>query len=887
MQSQKLYPEITNYSYGSSQNWSIDVDASQIISIANNSGLSRFDGQSWSMHPIPKKMIVRSVLCVDDRIYTGSYEEFGYWKTESDGELKYHSLSSKFPKNTPLQSEEFWQIIEHNGVVYFRSFGSIYSYNGSTIALIANSLDISSLAIFNDKLLYSSLSQGLYQFDGYQISSFNEYEELKGLTAINNLKTYEDQIFIYDLNKGGFLIKNGNLINLSNSLNQMLKDDIINKVEFVGSNTIAFGTIKNGVLVYDIGSQKVKVINRQAGIRNNTILDIKVHEGELWLALDNGVSRVAIDGEITFYSDDSGVLGTVYDIAFFKNKYYLASNTGVYTFENNQLNLLENSEGHCWGIHQSNGQLFFGHNRGAFILNGEKLDLIEGSYSGVYDYVAIPNSNDFLISTYSGIGILSNQNNIYSISKLSGLDVPIDNIVVENSELIWATDNFKNLFKITFDPVQKRIKMVNSFQEKELVANNNVDIVKIKKQPYFIIDGIWYAYQEENQKFITTENYKNNLLIGQDQKKLWFLNQDDSRISYLEQDTNESIRFYNQELIAKLVDGYTKIISKNENEAIINLKDGFALINTSKRRQDNNHELIIKNILSNGNRIDLNDDELELSYQEGRSVSFKVYSLGSFDHNLTYRLRGEMKQSEVIVDGGFVLRNLQSGNYQLSIIDNGDMSLKKVISIYVSPPWYLSWWMSIIYITFFLGLLFAAGRYQKIKATKAHEKAQDDLMKRAKQEIEQIEKDNLIRQVESRQKELINRTATIVRKNEAIITLRNELRKLQESSPNKIRTSNILKRTGEQLDSKNDWQLFESKFNSLNEDFFNNLSRRFPKLTSKDQKLCAYIKIGLTSKEIAPLLGITKRSVELQRYRLRKKLDLDTDINFNEFLTQL
>jgi DNA-binding NarL/FixJ family response regulator len=147
-----------------------------------------------------------------------------------------------------------------------------------------------------------------------------------------------------------------------------------------------------------------------------------------------------------------------------------------------------------------------------------------------------------------------------------------------------------------------------------------------------------------------------------------------------------------------------------------------------------------------------------------------------------------------------------------------------------------------------------------------------------------VEKNNLINEINTRKQELTNRTATIVKKNEAIISLRNELRKLQEISPNVTRTRNILDRSGEQLDSKNDWKLFETKFNELNEDFFERLSKEFPKLTTKDRKLCAYIKIGLTSKEIAPLLGITKRSVELQRYRLRKKLKLDAGINFNEFL---
>ncbi|AZQ42838.1 helix-turn-helix and ligand-binding sensor domain-containing protein [Nonlabens ponticola] len=886
--SQDLHPEITNYSYGGSQNWSIDIDESQIVSIANNSGLTRFDGQSWSLHPIPKKMIVRSVLCVGSRTYIGSYEEFGYWDKQENGELIYHSLSTKFPEKTPQQSEEFWQIIEHEGIIYFRSFGSIYKYDGTSIQLVVNSLDISSLAVLDSKLLYGSLSQGVFEVVGNQVRPYSHGTSLDELTNVNNIEVFDNQLFIYDQTRGAFLYDSKERIELSNSLEQMLEEDVLNKVEFIDDDRIAFGTIKNGVIIYSIASQNIETINRKSGLRNNTVLDLTAHNGNLWLALDNGVSRIAVDSAISFYTDDTGTLGTVYDIELLNGQLYLASNTGVYTFIDNQLTLLENSEGHCWGIHKSNSELFFGHNKGALILANGKLELIEGSYSGVYDYVPIPNSQDFLLSTYSGIGYLSIDNGSYEVTKLDGLDVPIDNIIFENEKLLWATDNFKNLFKIEFNTNNKTLESVVLMESKELAKEKMVDIVKIDDLPYFVIGGSWFTYSHGKSSFQPAEKFEGKLLIGQDDSSLWFMNEDRSSIVKIDRQSGEVTTLSNQEFFSKLVDGYSKVFAIDENRSSINLKDGFAIIHNDKSGINDYESIIIKEITASDKIIERSEpNDLILSYEEARSINFKIYSPGNYDHNFTYQLEGEMSQSDKIMDGSFMLRNLKSGNYILSIVDSGNDQIRKELSIEVMAPWYLSWWMKLGYLLLLIALLFLAGRYQKIKANKAHNKAQKELLQQAKQKLEAVEKENLIKEVESRQKELINRTATIVRKNEAIITLRNELRKLQESSPNKIRTDNILKRTGEQLDSKNDWHLFESKFNSLNEDFFNNLSRKFPKLTSKDQKLCAYIKIGLTSKEIAPLLGITKRSVELQRYRLRKKLNLDTDITFPEFLSQL
>lgn len=66
--------------------------------------------------------------------------------------------------------------------------------------------------------------------------------------------------------------------------------------------------------------------------------------------------------------------------------------------------------------------------------------------------------------------------------------------------------------------------------------------------------------------------------------------------------------------------------------------------------------------------------------------------------------------------------------------------------------------------------------------------------------------------------------------------------------------------------------------------YLTRLADSFPELTLGDKKLCAYLKMGLSSKEIAPLMNLTFRSVEMTRYRLRKKLRLSRDQNLIDFL---
>jgi DNA-binding CsgD family transcriptional regulator len=86
------------------------------------------------------------------------------------------------------------------------------------------------------------------------------------------------------------------------------------------------------------------------------------------------------------------------------------------------------------------------------------------------------------------------------------------------------------------------------------------------------------------------------------------------------------------------------------------------------------------------------------------------------------------------------------------------------------------------------------------------------------------------------------------------------------------------------ISSEEEWEKFEYHFDQAHSSFFKRLKQQYPELTQADLKLCAYLRLNLTSKEIAPLLNITIRGVEVRRYRLRKRLSLDTDENLVEFL---
>ena len=196
--SQELVPPIQNYipsEYSAaSQNWDIALDERGVVYVANNQGLLVFDGISWELHPLESESIIRSVYPFRERVYTGSYREFGYWETLPDGSMNYTSLSPLMEEFN-LQSDEFWEIIAHEEIIYFRSFGGVYKYEDNKISRISDIVS-TALGVYNNKLILSPRMQGL-SFLGANgdLKSLKGTEELDGLNIIA-LEAFGDKLYI-------------------------------------------------------------------------------------------------------------------------------------------------------------------------------------------------------------------------------------------------------------------------------------------------------------------------------------------------------------------------------------------------------------------------------------------------------------------------------------------------------------------------------------------------------------------------------------------------------------------------------------------------------------------------------------------------------------------
>ena len=151
------------------------------------------------------------------------------------------------------------------------------------------------------------------------------------------------------------------------------------------------------------------------------------------------------------------------------------------------------------------------------------------------------------------------------------------------------------------------------------------------------------------------------------------------------------------------------------------------------------------------------------------------------------------------------------------------------------------------------------------------------------QKLMQLKNEKLEIAIDSKNRELAISTMSLIKKNEFLSTIKKAIQ--EQNTPNAIRK--VIKIIDNNLNNTDDWKLFKEAFDNADKDFLKLVKEKHPILTPNDLKLCAYLRLNLASKEIAPLLNISPRSVEVKRYRLRKKMDLTPKSSLTDYILGL
>lgn len=925
--SQPIY-QITNHTRqtygGGSQNWSLDMDKNGFIYSANNNGLMVYNGVKWKIYKNTVQNIVRSVLVDQDRIYTGSFEEFGFWTYDPKGLPVYKSFASALQSNN-LHNIEIWKIVHFKNKIYFQGFSSLFVYNGKTIEPIKIPQVVVFLLKAGNRLFIQEARGKLYEIINDKAVPVLYSEILIGTEVKTILEVSPNSYIIGTTSHGLFKYENGKVSPWFNPSNEILKESQINN-GILFRDQIVFGTIVNGIIITDLYGNIIHKINNNNGLQNNTVLSLYNYKNlGIWVGLDNGIDYVSFSNPLHIYTAQNQALGAVYTAALYKNTLYIGTNRGIFTYKESHGNFiyegfLKNSQGQVWQIKEIDGDLFVGHTNGTYILDNKQLRMISSVNGGYMIQKFVHNNEEFLIqSTYSALVIYKKIDGIWKYShQLEGFNEPARFIEVDHQGNIWISHAIKGLYRIRIDNSMLKIAEIHNYSEKDgLPQSKGIKVYKINNRIVFISGKRIFTWDDIAKKIIPYANLENedippNPIAGISEitdNGYWRMENNQIELYKLisERPTLQQ-RIVLAQYNINLVEGYENIIPLSHNQHIICLDNGFGILNITDVLKLNEPKLDIafREILSlnaSGESFALAQNTKKLRIKNSRnniSIAFSTIQEPCINRLYQYKLKGiDTGWSKWSGLGEAKYTRLPAGKYEFmvrTLTQQGKYSDPAVLEFTILKPTLLSSFAIFLYVLLLLTAILLLLRYNRKRLARQHlefvqkqaEKAKSEKQK-DEQQIILLKNANLQTEVNHKTIQLADATMAMMKKNEVLIEIKNEIERQKEDLGSRYPARYHQKITTlieKNISNDKDWEIFEALFDQAHEDFFKRLKLTFPDLTQSDLKLCAYLKLNLASKEIAPLLNISIRGVEIRRYRLRKRLGLNSEENLVEFIMQ-
>ncbi|WP_153797732.1 helix-turn-helix and ligand-binding sensor domain-containing protein [Foetidibacter luteolus] len=490
---------------------------------------------------------------------------------------------------------------------------------------------------------------------------------------------------------------------------------------------------------------------------------------------------------------------------------------------------------------------------------------------------------------------------------------------------IWVSHPYRGIYKITLPDYT-----VTHYNQKDGLPDDlDNHVFKIKGKILFATKKGIYEYNKQNDKMQKAKDYA--LLFGNrpvryltedDKGNIWFVQ--DKMVGVADYTNQNPVINYIPELKNKIVSGFENIFPYNTSNVIVGGQDGFYNIDYQKYHQSiqpftayiTSVKIIgsTDSILYGGYSLNSLVNKPALPYKHN-SLHF-AYSASIVHLNteleFSYFLQGFDKGWSIWEQTSTKdYTNLPAGSYVFHVkARNGPSQESKeyTYSFKISPPWYKTLWAYILYVLTLFEALYLLFKHQVRKQKQKMEaKRQEDQkkfeeeqrqmaylhrlqMEQSEKELIRLQNEKLEVEIERKNAELANTALNLVQKKEYLSKIADILNKLNKPGNEPIEPGELkklLRSLGSEEKLDEEWRQFSIHFNNVHNNFLITLQNKYPGLKPHELRLCAYLRMNLSSKEMARLLSISVRGVEISRYRLRKKLQLQPKEDLFQFLMQV
>jgi len=938
-------PDVINYSkqlYSAGlQNWDIKQDSNGVIYVANNEGLLTYDGRSWNLYPLPNRTIVRSVeIGPDNRIYVGGQDELGYFAPAKNGRLQYNPLTGFIPAKDKIFGD-VWDIVCFNKNVFFRSGNKIFKFTNKSVATYYAPLEWSFLGACNGHLYAHDHKTGLMIFENDTWSPLPVKAAFPISDPVTNiLPLNKDSALVTTLKDGLFILTSTAITPLASANNQFFAMERIYAATAANNEWIALATSNSGVYIIDLKGNIIQHFSGKEGLQNNNVLSIFLdRQSNLWLGLDNGIDFIAYNSAI---KQINPVLqnGSGYTTIIHNNTLYAGTSNGLYSvalqsmkdlsFSKGNFLPVVNAKAQTWGLAEINNQLLLGNHEGAFVINNNTAQPISTN-PGYWNFVPLSStfpSAQIIAGNYKGLFFFDFNNGQFTPSgKVPGFDESSRFVALDKYDNTWVSHPYHGVYRISKN--NDGSYKTNLYTDKNgLPSTLNNHIYKIKNEVVVAAEKGVFIYNRDKDIFEPDPAY-NNLLGNQSVRYLkedkegnvWFIHE--KTLGVIDFSGKEPAIIYLPELRNKMLSGFEFIYPVDANNIFLGGEKGFFHINYEKYKK-NLPDLQVQlravriinktdSLLFGGYFKDVNEKQEQdkaaiPQVKDGwKTIRFEFSSsVFGYQSNLeySYRLKGfDDNWSNWSNRTEKEYTNLTAGSFtfEVKVRSNlGNESLPASYSFKILPPWYQTIWAKIIYLLLLVIGLFILYKWQQKKFDQQQQKYEEEQKKllyihelelsKTESELITLRNDKLETEINFKNSELASSAMHLVKKGELLTKIKEGLTHIMKAIDNPTANAEIkklIKTLGEDDNIDKEWENFTKHFDKVHSDFVASLKEKHSTITGNELKLSAYLRMNLSTKEIAQLMNISVRGVEISRYRLRKKLGINSETNLFDYLMSI
>lgn len=905
---------------GGKKNWSITQDKNGYIFVANNACVLRYDGIAWQKIWIKGgERAIRSLYADpdNDRIYVGLYEEFGYLQMLSTGEYSYISLSDSLT-DFQMHNDEVWNICKVRGKIYFQTFASFFVYDGQTCKGYAEEHNYLYFMPDREDIYSYLIGEGVHRLD-FSTHKFDKEDIPLSLGRIIQLKKQGDSQMIVTENQGLYL-REGGLIKRIDSLGDAYP--VANRALFTADGmSLLIGSIDQGILCFDLSGELKWCLNHQNGLPDNTVLNLYEDQGgNIWVALNNGIALLQPQSPLRIFCSKNNILGSVFGATLYNGRLFLATNHGVFCSKPDNYTSFSpfgNITSQVWMVRSFDKQLFIGANQLTYILRDDIRYATNPLGGGLALTRATINRKDVLLQgTYTHICLYEkSQEDFWNTGNaIDGFIQPVRFIEVDYQGNVWAAHIYKGLYRLRLNDSLTQVVSQVYYESLSPGINNRIALCKIDNRVVFLDGTQCYLFNDVEQKIMPYVHLNEQLgdfkrakrIVATTNNRYWFLTDDEIALIEIVQENVKVIDIIDISSFKQLItEDEENIVFLGNGLHLLCLENGYMIYDEkSLKRHPEIARLQLTHVVGSGQGESVNAPLNQMAYfrYNQNRITF-CYGFPAFGGSENYQVSYALNSDKIWVSQpkgeSITLQNLVPNNYHLKIrIMNNQGEVVDVVhyDFKVTPPFYKSYLAIFFYCILGIFLFFYLRRYiirhfefrkKKEIAELLQKQKQEEIQK--EQEIIRLQKEKLESELAFKSKELANYAIQELQQKEVLKKIRQEIVNagLTRLSAGDKQAINKLTHTIDiYLEDNKSWKVFEQNFDLIHEKFFRKLHETYPALTPNDLRLCAYLRLNLTTKEIADLLHISIKGVEVARYRLRKKLSLPGEVTLLTFFLE-